>query len=254
LKGPVLREILVTNDDGIHSPGIQALAKALAEAGRVTMVAPDRERSAASQSLTIQRPLRYEEVGPGQYAVDGTPADCVIIALHHILPQLPALVVSGINRGANLGHDIGYSGTVAAALEAAHNQVPAIAVSLATWDQFHFEAASEFTARLVCHVWDHPLPAGTILNVNVPPGKIHGVRITRQGLHHAESMIVEHEDPRGRKLFWFDQKYTPPSGPREADNDTAAVHEGYISICPLRIDRTDYGLMESLAPWPASLF
>jgi 5'-nucleotidase len=245
-----LREILVTNDDGIYSAGIQALAEAIAPLGRVTMVAPDRERSAASQSLTIQRPLRYEEVGPGKYAVDGTPADCVIIAMHHILSAMPDLVISGINRGANLGHDVGYSGTVAAALEAAHNNVPAFAISLATWDQFQFDDAGQFAASLAEQMLQNPLPPGMILNVNVPPSRFKGVKITRQSIRNAESMIVEHEDPRGRKLFWFDQKYAPVQGEQNADGDSAAVNEGYISITPLKIDRTAYDIISWLETWP----
>jgi 5'-nucleotidase len=248
-----LKEILVTNDDGVHSEGIQALASALSAVGRVTMVAPDRERSAASQSLTIQRPLRYEEVGPQKYAVDGTPADCVLIALHHILAAPPDLIFAGINRGANLGHDVSYSGTVAAALEAAHNNICAAAISLATWNDFEYTPAAQFAVRLAGLLLEQPLPPATILNVNVPPGLIKGVKLTRQAIGNTESMIVEHEDPRGRKLFWFDQKYTPVQGEQNAGNDSAAVNEGYISVTPLMIDRTAYDLFSRLEGWPKVL-
>jgi 5'-nucleotidase len=254
LKVSVLPEILITNDDGIHSPGIQALAEAVAGLGRVTLVAPDRERSAASQSLTIQRPLRYEEIAPGRFAVDGTPADCVLIALHHILPVLPDLVISGINRGANLGHDVGYSGTVAAALEAAHNKVPAFAISLATWDSFDFSGASRVGAQVARQLLEKPIPVSTILNVNVPPGKWLGYRITRQGIQNTESMIVENEDPRGRKFFWFDQKYAPPHGEAQEDIDWQAVRSGHVSITPLKIERTDFELFDHLRSWPSKMF
>jgi 5'-nucleotidase len=249
-----LREILIINDDGIYSPGIQAMAESVAALGRVTLVAPDRERSAASQSLTIQRPLRYEAVGPGRFAVDGTPADCVLIALHHILPGLPDLVISGINRGANLGHDIGYSGTVAAALEAAHHNVSSFAISLATWDGFDFEQAALVGVRVAQRLLDAPLSAETILNVNVPPGKPRGVKITRQGIRNAESMIVEHEDPRGRKFFWFDQKYTLSQGAADQDIDWQAVKAGFVSITPLKVERTAYEMMPQFQSWPSSFF
>ncbi len=247
-------EILITNDDGIHSPGIEAIAESVAALGRVTLVAPDRERSAASQSLTIQRPLRYEAVGPGRFAVDGTPADCVLIALHHILSALPDLVISGINRGANLGHDVGYSGTVAAALEAAHCNVSAFAISLATWDDFNFDQAALVGALVAKRLLDAPLPPETILNVNVPPGKLSGVKITRQGIRNAESMIVEHEDPRGRKFFWFDQKYTPLQGAADQDIDWQAVKAGFVSITPLKVERTAYEIMHHLESWPGTFF
>jgi 5'-nucleotidase len=249
-----LREILITNDDGIHSPGILALAESVASLGRVTLVAPDRERSAASQSLTIQRPLRYEEVSPGHFAVDGTPADCVLIALHHILPAPPDLVISGINRGANLGHDVGYSGTVAAALEAAHNKVSAFAISQATGDRFDFEEAARIGAKVAGRIFDSPLPVETILNVNVPAGKVRGIRVTRQGIRNAESMIVEHEDPRGHKLFWFDQKYAPRQGGMDQDEDWQVVNAGYVSITPLKLDRTAYEVMDLFSSWSSSFF
>jgi 5'-nucleotidase len=249
-----LREILITNDDGIHSPGIQAMAESVSALGRVTLVAPDRERSAASQSLTIQRPLRYEAVGPRQFAVDGTPADCVLIALHQILSGMPDLVISGINRGANLGHDVGYSGTVAAALEAAHNNVSAFAISLATWSDFNFDQAALVGARVAQRLLEAPLTPETILNVNVPPGKLRGVKITRQGIRNAESMIVEHEDPRGRKFFWFDQKYAPLKGAADQDVDWQAVKAGFVSITPLKVERTAHEIMPQLESWTQNFF
>ncbi len=249
-----MREILITNDDGIHSPGIQAMAESVSALGRVTLVAPDRERSAASQSLTIQRPLRYEIVGPRQFAVDGTPADCVLIALHQILSGMPDLVISGINRGANLGHDVGYSGTVAAALEAAHNNVSAFAISLATWTDFNFDQAALVGARVAQRLLEAPLTPETILNVNVPPGKLRGVKITRQGIRNAESMIVEHEDPRGRKFFWFDQKYAPLKGAADQDVDWQAVKAGFVSITPLKVERTAHEIMPQLESWTQNFF
>ena len=249
-----MAEILVTNDDGVHSPGILSLAKALSKVGRVTVVAPDREKSATSQSLTLHDPIRCEAVGEGRYSVSGTPSDCVILALHHLLPKRPDLVVSGINRGPNLGKDIGYSGTVAGAVEGANHDIPAFAVSLATWTEFQYDGAAQFAASLVGKILESPLPQGSILNVNVPAAPIKGVRITCQGKRNIRNLIVENTDPRGRKYFWLDQDLHMPEAEENPASDYVAVAEGYISLTPLRIDRTNYDLAEAMASWPASLF
>ncbi len=248
-----MAEILLTNDDGVHSPGIQALAKAVSRLGRVTVVAPDREKSATSQSLTLHHPIRYEAVASGQYAVDGTPTDCVILAIHHILPVKPDLVISGINRGPNLGRDIGYSGTVAGAIEAANQEIPAFAVSLVAWQECEFETAARFAALLAERILDEPLPVGSILNVNIPQGIAKGVSITRQGKRNIRNLVVENQDPRGRKYFWLDQDLSMTDGADHPESDHVAVAAGFVSITPLKTDRTNYDLAQTLSHWPDTL-
>ncbi len=247
-------EILLTNDDGIHSPGIVALAEAVSAVGRVTVVAPDRERSASSAALTLHLPLRYEEVGTGRFSVEGTPTDCVIIGLHQILPALPDLVISGINRGANLGHDVAYSGTVSAAMEGANQGIPSFAISLASREEFRFEEAARFAAVLAEKVLKEPLPSGVILNVNVPGQQIRGVRITRQGHRNVRNIFVENMDPRGRRYFWLDQEMEAETHQGSEDSDYMAVYAGYISITPLKMDRTDYGFAKRMEAWSGTLF
>ena len=247
--------ILVSNDDGIASEGILALEEALQSLGEVYTVAPDRQQNSMSHALTLHRPLRVDEIGPRRYAVDGTPTDCVKLALTGLLPVRPDMVVSGINKGPNLGDDIFYSGTVSAAIEATLLGIPSIAVSLATFQNFVFEAAAEFAATLAFKVMERGMPTGTLLNVNVPPiarQEIKGWRFTRQGKRHYSEKIVERVDPRGRKYYWiggddlgFDQ---------EDGTDCVAVHEGFISVTPLQADLTNYKfLQEGQAisfPWP----
>lgn len=241
--------ILLTNDDGIHSAGITSLARSLSHLGQVITVAPDRERSASSQALTLWRPVRYEKIGADRYSVDGTPADCVIIALNHILPRPPNLVVSGINRGSNLGHDIAYSGTVAGAMEAARHGIQAVAVSLATRADFDFEEAARFTAHLAEKLLKQPLPPGFVLNVNVPGGGWQGVRVTRQDTCPIGNMVVESRDPRGRKYFWLDQELEPSGLPADGDSDYVAVRSGCVSITPLKLDQTALELSSELKTW-----
>jgi len=247
-----LAAILLTNDDGVHSPGILILAEALSGVAGVTIVAPDREKSATSQSLTLHDPIRCEAVAEGRYSVSGTPTDCVILALHYLLPARPDLVVSGINRGPNLGRDIGYSGTVAAAIEGANHDIPAFAISLATWTDFQYQGAAQFAACLARRILDSPLPRGSILNVNVPVAPVKGVRITCQGKRNIRNLVVENTDPRGRKYFWLDQDLHLPEAEENPASDYLAVAEGYVSLTPLRIDRTNYDLAEAMASWPAS--
>jgi 5'-nucleotidase len=249
-----LAEILLTNDDGIYAAGILALADSVARLGRVTIVAPDRERSATSQSLTLNQPIRYEEVAPARYAVEGTPTDCVILAIHYLLPVKPDLVISGINRGPNLGGDIGYSGTVAGAVEAANHEISAFAISLAARKEFHFEQAAQFAATLAEKLLSEPTGADAVYNVNVPPNPIKGVHITCQGRRNVRNLIVENLDPRGRKYFWFDQDLSLPNKEENPAADYVAIREGYISITPLRMDRTDYDAAESISHWPETLF
>ena len=248
--------ILVSNDDGIHSEGLRALGDRLARLDEVVVVAPDRERSAVSHSLTLHRPLRAEEIRPGWYAVDGTPTDCVLLAVQGILKQRPRLVVSGINKGANLGDDITYSGTVSAAMEGTLLGIPSIAVSLAARQEFHFEPAASFAERLAAYVLVAGLPPNTLLNVNVPNAT--GVdsprefQLTRQGRRRYGDAIAEKVDPRGRKYYWVAGAELEEIV--EEGTDLAAVREGKISITPIHLDLTNYGCWDLLSlmrlDWP----
>lgn len=237
--------ILVTNDDGIFSEGLIALVKALEPIGETTVVAPASEQSASAHSLTLTRPLRIRQHDERQYSIDGTPTDCVTIALTKLLAdRLPQIVVSGINYGGNLGDDVTYSGTVAGALEASVFGLPGIAFSLVTRSRFEFGPAAEFAAQLTERVLRHGLPEGTILNVNLPPGPIRGARLTHQGIKIARSEIIEGLDPRGRPYFWIGEQQT--SWKEDAGSDYAAVAAQLVSITPLRTDMTDYRALEFL--------
>lgn len=241
--------ILVTNDDGIHSPGLQALAHSLSTLGTVVVVAPDRERSAIGHSLTLHSPLRADEISPGQYAVSGTPTDCVNLGIHGIVHERPALVVSGINKGGNLGDDLTYSGTVAAAMEATLMGVPAFAVSLdsSSFTLEDFQPAATFAASLARLVLKNGLPADTFLNVNVPVGAPEGVQLTRQGKRRYSDKVEKKYDPRGRAYYWI--------GGGElgfhdvAGTDFHAVQNCLVSITPLHLDLTNYRSFDSLSTW-----
>jgi len=250
--------ILVSNDDGIHSEGLIALADALADLGETVVVAPDRERSAVSHSLTLHRPLRVQELRPGRFAVDGTPTDCVNLAVNGILARRPALVVSGINKGANLGDDVTYSGTVSAAMEGTLLGIPSIAISLLGREGFRFDTASRFARRLAGWVLEHALPADTLLNVNVPApgdaanGGARGVALTRMGRRRYGDAIVEKIDPRGKKYYWIggeELEFEDAEG-----TDFHAVNQGLISVTPIHLDLTNYKSFEALRalqlPWP----
>ena len=240
-----MTRILVTNDDGIHSPGIIALAEALETLGEVIVVAPAHEMSAASHSLTLTRPLRIDEIDARHYSVDGTPTDCVTLAMNKILKDHPPdLVVSGINKGGNLGDDVTYSGTVAGALEASIYGLPGIAVSLVQRTNFDFRHAAQFAAELARRVLGDGLPRGTLLNVNVPPGEIRGVRVTRQGNKIIRPNVIEGTDPRQRKYYWVGEESLIWN--EEAGTDYEALRQGFVSITPLRTDLTDYSALEEL--------
>lgn len=241
--------ILVTNDDGIHSPGIIALSESLSRIGRVVVVAPDRERSAVGHSLTLHSPLRAEEIRPGVFAVDGTPTDCVNLGIHGLISERPDLVVSGINRGGNMGDDITYSGTVAAAMEATLMGVPAFAVSLEAgpFTAAHFTEAARISVALAATMQRRGLPSDTLLNVNVPPGRPRGVRLTRQGKRVYGDAVVEKVDPRGRKYYWIG---SGELGFHDIEGtDVHAVHGGMVSITPLHLDLTNYRSFDDLATW-----
>jgi 5'-nucleotidase len=247
--------ILVCNDDGIYSEGLHALEAALAQVGEIYTVAPDREQSAVSHSLTLHRPLRIDEIGPRRFAVNGTPTDCVNLAVKGFLPVRPQLVVSGINRGANLGDDVTYSGTVSAAMEGSLLGIPSIAMSLVIkGTPHHFASAAEFAAVLATEVIEQGMPSDTLLNVNVPNlprEELKGFLLTRQGKRrYAETMEVR-VDPRGRKYYWIggdDLGFDPDEG-----TDCVAVHDGFISVTPLHVDLTNYRALQELRglqlPW-----
>jgi 5'/3'-nucleotidase len=239
-------DILITNDDGIHAEGLRALTAALRPLGSITVIAPDREQSATSHSLTLHRPLRIKNVEDGVYSVDGTPTDCVLLGVHGILKRKPALVVSGINHGPNLGDDTTYSGTVAAATEARFLGIPAVAISLATWDAASFEPASAIARHLVGSLLERGFPEGMCLNVNIPAisrEAILGLKVTRLGRRVYRDVIVEKTDPRGKLYYWIGGE-APTWEPDEA-SDFSAVDAGYVSVTPLSLELTDYrGIVE----------
>lgn len=247
--------ILVSNDDGIHSVGLHALEEALATLGEVYTVAPDRERNAVSHALTLHRPLRIEEIAPRRFAVNGTPTDCINLAIKGFLSVRPDLIVSGINKGANLGDDVTYSGTVSAAIEGSLLGIPSLAVSLVIRDApHHFGPAAEFAAILASEVIAQGMPSDTLLNVNVPnvPRQaLKGYRLTRQGKRRYAETIEMRVDPRGKKYYWIggdDLGFDPQEG-----TDCVAVHDGFISVTPLHVDLTNYRSLETLRdlrlPW-----
>jgi 5'/3'-nucleotidase len=243
-----MSHILVTNDDGVTAPGLRVLAHSLAEIGKVTIVAPSQERSAAAQSLTLRHPIFCEQIAEGEWSVEGTPADAMILAFHSLLPARPDLVVSGINRGSNLGENVYYSGTIGAAMEGAINNVPSIAISLATKAKgVDFAPAAEFTKRLALLVLKEGLPHGVLLNVNVPVSWNGGVRFTRQSPKITRNVLQKGQDPRGRVYYWLsEQRLTEDIG---ADTDHAAILAGEISVTPLVIDHTHAPSLNHLSSW-----
>jgi 5'-nucleotidase len=233
--------ILVTNDDGVHSPGIIALYRAMKDLGDAYIVAPDRERSAAGHSLTMHRPLRAEEIREHVFSLNGTPTDCVTIGINKLLPERPALVVSGINKGANLGDDITYSGTVSAAVEGTIFGIPSLAFSLIADRHYHFETAASFAVKIASYALEHSLPYDTLLNVNVPnvvKEHIRGIRFTRQGKRVYDGSIQETFDPWGQKHYWIGGGQ--PFWERGEDMDIEAVQANYISVTPIHLDLTNY--------------
>ena len=246
--------ILVTNDDGIASPALFGLREALADLGRVFIVAPDRDQSATSHSLTLYRPMRIEAPETDVWAVDGTPTDCVLVATHGLLPEKPDLVVSGVNRGPNMGDDVFYSGTVAAAIEGAMQGLPALAVSLVVaGGRPDYGYACAFTRRLVEVVRAEGMHPKSVLNVNVPAGAaadIRGVEVTRLGKRAYDDALIERIDPRGRKYYWIGGD--APVWEPEPESDFLAVHEGRVSVTPLHLDLTDQPLRARLRQWRLS--
>lgn len=241
-----MKRILVTNDDGVRSEGIHALAAALGRLGEVTVVAPHIEASAIGHALTLRRPLRFEQVGDLVYEVDGTPTDCVNIGIAQVYGgAMPELIVSGINKGYNLGDDVTYSGTVAGAMEGALLGVPSIAVSLERGrDRYDFGPASEMAGKIGALVLREGLPSRTFLNINVPGGAPKGVRITVQARRNHVTIVDERRDPRGNLYYWVEE------GENEWEphdrSDYQAVRDGYVSVTPLQPDLTDYAALPAL--------
>lgn len=242
--------ILLSNDDGCHAEGLRCLAEALRGCASVTVVAPDRNRSGTSHSLTLDAPLRVRRDEPDVVCVDGTPTDCVHLAITGLLEHEPDMVVSGINAGANLGDDVLYSGTVAAAIEGRFLGYPAVAVSLVTESAQYYATAARVTCDLVQRLLTNPLPANTILNVNVPDvawNELKGVEATRLGHRHRSEPVTKSTDPRGRPIYWVG----PPGAEQDAGigTDFHAVRRGFVSVTPLQIDLTQYTALDSLSQW-----
>jgi 5'-nucleotidase len=241
--------ILITNDDGYHSEGIIALENALSEIGDVYVVAPASEMSGASHSLTLARPLRIRQIDVRHWTVDGTPTDCVTLALNRILPpeERPHICVSGINHGANLGDDATYSGTVAGAMESTILGVAGLAFSLVANRNHDFTESARIARELTQKVVNEGLPEGTLLNINVPKGIPKGIRVTKQGFKNARPIISEHIDPRGKPYYWIGEErsgFHPEGG-----TDFEAIDEGFVSVTPMRSDLTDYRALELLKGW-----
>jgi 5'-nucleotidase len=246
-----MARILLTNDDGIHSDGLTKLEEALREVGDVYVVAPASEMSGASHSLTLSRPLRIRQIDARHWTVDGTPTDCVTLALNKILgdDERPQVCVSGINHGGNLGDDATYSGTVAGALEATILGVPGLAFSLVARERYDFTEAARFAVVAVRKVLTEGLPEGTLLNINVPQGEVKGVRVVKQGIKYARPIISEHVDPRGKSYYWIGEEVY--SRGHQEGSDYAAVEQGYISVTPMRSDMTDHRALAELSQWNA---
>lgn len=247
--------ILLTNDDGIGAPGIQALWQELSKIAEVFVVAPDSERSATSQAITVHQPIRVDEHCIDHpricgWRVGGTPTDCVKIAVEALLTEKPDLVVSGINQGANMGTDILYSGTVSAAIEGALYGIPSIAVSLDSWQVRDFGPAAAFAGRLVQTVVKQTIPPNTLLNVNVPALKteeINGVAITKLGVRQYENTFERRQDPRGRAYYWMGGNILDSDN--DPDSDVTNVKLGKISVTPIHFDLTNYAIIDLLKGW-----
>ena len=245
-----MKRILLTNDDGVFSEGIGELAKVLRKKYQIKIVAPDRERSAASHSLTLHNPLRIVKIKKDKFAIDGTPTDCVILAINSILKEKPDLVISGINNGPNMGEDVLYSGTVAAAIEAMNLGFPAVAISLASYQKGNFADCAKIIDSLFSKNFFSILSPKTILNINIPPlalEKIKGFKVTKLGHRVYSDFIIEKKDPRGKPYFWIGGQIPEWSEGGETDFD--AIKNGYVSITPLNVDMTNYQYFPKIENW-----
>lgn len=252
--------LLISNDDGIWAPGLRALVEALKPLGEIFVVAPDRERSATGHGITVHWPLKVEQVdfgitGVQAWSVEGTPADCVKLGIEVLTAgSRPDVVVSGINKGPNLGTDVLYSGTVSAAIEAIINEVPGIAVSLASYQDFNFAATGKVAAYMVEKLLEHGISEDTILNVNVPPlplDKLKGIKVTRLGQRRYQNAFHERRDPRGRVYYWIGGE--PIDLDASQDTDIWAIEAGYVAVTPIHFDLTNYKIIQEVDGWDLSL-
>lgn len=243
--------ILISNDDGVRAHGLSVLTDVCLRVGRVTVVAPDREQSGASHSLTLHRPLRATRLPDGALQIDGTPTDCVLLALGTLLTERPNFVFSGINHGPNMGEDVLYSGTVAAAMEGLSLGIPGVALSLAGGNFDVLDTQRSWLERLVANIVAvERFPKETLLNINLPPipgHEIAGIRVTTLGKRVYSESLVETQDPWGRTVYWIGGGQISWSGGQ--DSDFRAIHEGYISVTPLHVDLTNYNLLEDVRAW-----
>lgn len=245
-------KILISNDDGVHAPGLFHLKNALAQIAEITVVAPDRDRSGASNSLTLQNPLRVREIEKKVFSLQGTPTDCVHLALTGLLKEyeMPDLVVSGINAGSNLGDDVFYSGTVAAAMEGRFLGIPSIAFSIAGGDPTYYSTAAEVAKLLVALLYEKPMPAKTILNVNIPDvafENLKGFTATRLGTRHIADRMMPSKDPRGHTIYWIGTSGKEDDA-REGTDFYAMSHQ-QVSITPLQLDLTHHSVRNQLEEW-----
>jgi 5'-nucleotidase len=245
--------LLLSNDDGIHASGLRLLAEALAPLGKITVVAPNRNRSAASNSLTLERPIRAQEISENWYSVDGTPTDCVHLAITGLLKDEPDIVVSGINAGANLGDDVIYSGTVAAAIEGRFLGLPAVAISLTSFQPKYMQDAAQVSAKMISNLTNTSLPNDVIININIPDvqkNELKGVQTTRLGNRHKAEPVIEAQDPRGNPIYWVGA-----AGPEQdagIGTDFYAVNNNYVSVSPMHLDLTHYKAMDAVEHWVSS--
>lgn len=248
-------KILLTNDDGIYSEGIQTLKNQLDNIAEVIVIAPDRERSTVGHAMTLHKPLRIRQVkvngGSEGYAVNGTPTDCIVIGLLEIMKnEKPDLIVSGINRGPNLGDDIIYSGTVSAAMEGAMRNIPSLAISIAAYENFKFESAALFTKKIISHLIKNNLPENLVLNINFPNidyKELKGIEITRHGKRMYQDELKKIHDPQGDIHYWLGGDL--PKGKIEPDTDFKAIYNRKVSITPLSLDLTNYNIMPKIKDW-----
>ncbi len=245
------KTILITNDDGIRAAGLKTLESSLSGLGRIVMVAPENEQSATSHAITLDRPLRIKEYSENRYSVTGTPTDCVLLAVHTILDAIPDLVVSGINHGPNMGEDVTYSGTVAAAIEGNILGIDSIAISITSWDPDSFEAAGNISRYLASRMLDREGKGKAFMwNVNIPPlpeEKLKGIRVTKLGSRVYNDSIVKNTDPRGKDYFWIGGG--EPGWRLDEKSDFSAVSSGYVSVTPLKVDMTAHKSVIELEQW-----
>lgn len=242
--------ILISNDDGYRAPGLKILVDSLAKHDQLSVVAPERNRSGSSNSLTLERPLRAHQADNGYYFVDGTPTDCVHLAVTGLLESEPDMVISGINAGANMGDDVIYSGTVAAAMEGRHLGLPSIAVSMNSHEPRNYESAAIAVEKILSKLESRPISKNTIFNINVPDmpwADIKGIKVTRLGNRHKSECVIKQTDPRGDVMYWVG----PPGAAQDAGEGTDfhAVENGFVSVTPLHIDLTQYDSLASLTEW-----